>query len=267
MTGIVCRLGWAVAIACCVVPVMAQACVKTVRWSESPPYAFKDSEGKLRGLHTELIREALRKMQCEPRFLEMPWARALHELQAGRLDMLPGAADTEQRKEFAWFSKPTNSARNVMLVRVDSRQKYRHARLADLIGTDFRLAVRRGATYGEEYDALLEQPQFASRLTFVASVKSGLQMMAAGRVEGMLVDELTGILAIAEMGLGKVAQRSGLVTSTEADLVAFSKATTDKAFVDQFNAALDTMAADGSYRKLLERYMPCSVSVEKLGCR
>ena len=245
----------------------AVACVKTVGWVLTPPYSLKDEGGGYRGLHVDLLREALHRMQCEAQFVDMPWARAWRELQTGQLDMLPGAANTPERQAFALFSRPTNSARNVVFVRLDVRKKYKFTKLADLVGTDFKLAVRRDASYGVEYDALVGKPQFSSHLTFVPSANSGLQMMAAGRLDGWVADELTGIMTIAQLGLQKVVVRSDLITSEEADLVAFSKASNDLVFVQRFNDALGTMVADGSYRKLLERYLPCPVSVEKLGCR
>jgi polar amino acid transport system substrate-binding protein len=262
------RLCWVVALSFLSLPLLAEGCVKTVRWSTGhDPYAFKDESGAVRGLHMDLVREALRRMQCETQFVEMPWARALRELQTGRLDILPAAANTEERKAFALFSRPTNSARNILFVRRESEKKYRLGKLSDLMGTDFRLAVRRGASYGDEYDALLNQPQFLSRLTYVSSSTSGLQMMGAGRVEGLLADEMTGILGVQKMGLGQSVRPSELVTASDADFVAFSKATTDTVFVQNFNHALGAMMADGTYKKLLETYLPCPVSVEKLGCR
>lgn len=267
MTGCLLRLGFVVVLGCLCLPADAAACVKTVGWILSPPYSIKSDAGVYRGLHVDLVREALRRLGCEARFMDMPWARQWRELQAGQLDMVPGAANTPERQGFALFSRPTNSARNVVFIRIDGRKKYKLTRLADIMGTDFRLAVRRDASYGAEYDALMGNPQFVRQLNFVPSAQSGLQMMAAGRMDGWVADELTGLQTIAQMGLQKVVVRSELVTSEEADLVAFSKASNDLAFVQKFNQAVGDMVADGSYKKLLETYLPCAVSVEKLGCR
>jgi polar amino acid transport system substrate-binding protein len=265
------RLGWVVVLALALSPTLLQAqsnaCVKHVGLNLRHPYSFKDVDGGFKGLHVDLVREALHRMQCEAQFVDIPWNRALRDLQSGQLDMLPGAADTPERQIYALFSKPTNRARNVLFVRLDSRKKYKLSKMADLIGTDFRLAVRRGAAYSDAYDALLENPQFLSHLTFVATGESGLQMMAAGRVDGRLGDELTGMLTIRYLGLDKLITRSKLVIADDSDLVAFSKVTNSLAFVQKFNAALGSMLADGSYKKVLERYMPCPVSVERLGCR
>ncbi|OYU46152.1 MAG: ABC transporter substrate-binding protein [Burkholderiales bacterium PBB4] len=255
-------LGWLVGAG-----VQAAACVKSLRWSDMPPYAFKDPQGTIQGLHVDLAREALKRVGCDARLVEMPWARALMELERGRLDLLPGAADTPERAAFAFFSRPTNSARTVLFVARKTRHQYRLNTLADIMGTDFRLAVRRGSTYGAEYDALLPNPEFVKRLTFVTAPQSGMRMMAAGRVDGHLGDELAGLHTIQTLGLSDAIQRSKLVTSKDADHIAFSKVTHDAAFVQRFNAALGRMVEDGTTKRLLERYLPCPVSVEKLGCQ
>ena len=73
-------------------PFLAWAeCVKTVRWYDDAPYAFKGADGQPAGIAVDLAAAALKTLHCQTSFVEMPWARALLELQAGRLDLLPGA--------------------------------------------------------------------------------------------------------------------------------------------------------------------------------
>ncbi len=244
------------------------ACEKTVRLPDTVPYAVKDERGTLQGgLHVDLIREALHRMQCDARFVDMPWARSLIELQSGQIDLLPGAADTPERRAYALFSRPINNARNVLFVHSDENKKFRLPQLSSIVGTEFKLAVRRGAVYGGQYDSLINEPKFVSHLYYVPSAKSGFLMLAAGRVDGMLADELTGLRNIEQLGLKQQIARAELVIAQAPDLVAFSKATNDAAFVNKFNAALGSMAADGSYMRILERYMSCAISMETLGCR
>ena len=69
-------------------------CVKSVRWSDDPPYSYKLPTGEISGFSVDLLRAVLKGMNCEARFVELPWARALRELEQGRLDILPGALRT-----------------------------------------------------------------------------------------------------------------------------------------------------------------------------
>ena len=50
-------------------------CVKTVRWYDDAPYSFKSPDGKVIGLYADIARVALKGMNCDVRFVEMPWAR------------------------------------------------------------------------------------------------------------------------------------------------------------------------------------------------
>lgn len=264
---VVAAWAWALCAVCTNASAQAAPCVKSLRWVDAAPYSFKDPHGEIRGLHIDVAREALRRMGCQTRLVEMPWSRALVELQLGRLDLLPGAANTRERLAFAYFTRPTNRARSVLFVTRKVEDKYKLTQLADIMGTDFRLAVQRNTSLGTEYDALMKNPAFLSRLTYVYSQKSALLMMAAGRAEGMVVDELAGMQTIRQLGLAPVLTRSKVVTSTDADYIAISKASNDADFVRRFNNALISMQGDGSYKKILEQYLNCPISVEKLGCQ
>src|SRR4051812_46963715 len=96
---------------------VAARCVKRMAWASNEPYIFKAEDGNVRGLSADLVREALSRIQCDVEFSEIPWGRSLLELKAGRVDLLAGAADTAERKEFAYFSQATNRSRNVLFVR------------------------------------------------------------------------------------------------------------------------------------------------------
>ena len=61
--------------------------------------------------------------------------------------------------------------------------------------------------------------------------------------------------------------KTRIVVSGEPAMVAFSKKSVDANFVSQFNAIFNDMLQDGRYKTTFQKYMPCQVSVEKLGCQ
>lgn len=73
----------------------AAPCVLSMRWADDAPYFMRGPDGQVRGFRFELTQEALRRMGCQFKLVELPWARALIELEAGRLDMLPGVLSTD----------------------------------------------------------------------------------------------------------------------------------------------------------------------------
>ncbi|GAB3263521.1 transporter substrate-binding domain-containing protein [Chitinimonas naiadis] len=245
---------------------LAADCIKTVRWNDDPPYSSLGKDGTVTGMSPDMVREALRRMACEPRFVEMPWARALLELQSGRLDILPGALRTEERERYAYFSRPTNRSPNVLFIGKAVAEKYRITRLADLIGTDFRLGAQIGVSYGPEYESLQSKPEFIARRVPVTQRRGAWKMIKLGRLDGMIADEVTGLIELQQLGLLNDIHKTDVIVSEDAAMFAFSKKALAPSFVDQFDQALEAMMADGSYRTIMERYLPCTVSARKLGC-
>lgn len=245
----------------------AQPCVKSVRWFDDPPYSFRGSSGEVQGFYADLARVALGQMGCEPKFVEMPWARALLDLEKGRLDILPGALHKPQRQVFAYFSQPVNRSPNVLFIGKDAAKKYRITQLSDLVGTDFRLGAQIDVSYGTSFDALLSNPAFAARLTFVTLRRNAWQMIPMHRIDGLIADEVTGLMELQQLGLSHAVAKTQVVVSGEPAMFAFSKQSNSPEFVERFNKTFNTLLADGQYKQIAERYLPCVVSVEKLGCR
>lgn len=244
----------------------AEDCIKTVRWSDDPPYGVLAEDGQVRGITIDLAREALARMNCTAKLVEMPWARGLLSLQNGSLDILPGALKTPQREAFAYFSLPVNRSPNVLFVSKSGARHKPIRQLAEVIGSDFRLGAQIGVVYSAEYQALLQRPDFVVHLVFVSNRRAAWSMLAAGRLDGLIADEITGVLELQEMGLSKAIVRSDLVVSDEAAAFALSKKSLNADFARRFDQALQAMFDDGSYQRILQRYLPCEISVVHLGC-
>ncbi len=245
----------------------ASQCVKTVRWNDDRPYAARAPDGEIRGIDADIVREALRRLGCTASFVELPWARALLNLERGKLDVLPNALQTEDRMRFGHFSEPYISSRNVLFVAVHKEARFKLNTLADLIDTDFRLGVQAQATYGPEYDELIANDKFRKRLTFTRAQTNGWEMIKLGRIDGQLADEFTGLAELHELGFSRLIRKSAISLVQSPGRFAFSRQSTEPEFVNRFNQALTDMKADGSYRTLLARYLPCTVDVKALGCK
>ncbi len=249
------------------VPLISWAsCTKTVRWYDDAPYSFKGANGEVEGISVDLARAALAAIGCEAKFLEMPWARALVELQAGRLDILPGALRTGEREQFAYFSRPVNRSPNMLFIGAKVASRYRFKSLDDIVGTQFKLGVQIGVAYGPEYNRLIKTPDFQARTTMITSRRSAWKMLELQRIDGVIADEVSALTELKQLGLSRTAIKSELVVSDAPAAFALSKASTSPPFVGDFDKALGRLMADGSYKAILERHLPCTISVEKLGC-
>ena len=232
----------------------AEGCTKTVRWNDDPPFSMRAPDGRIVGVHVEQMRETLRRLGCSMTLQEMPWARALTELEAGRLDIVTGAIRTAERERYALFAAPGPQSRNVLWVRSDLLETLHISRLSELRGTGFRLGAQIGVNYGEDYEVLMRDPDFATSVRHVSTRRSLWLMIGAGRIDGLVADELTGRAELAEMGLQDRIRNSGVVVEHSPATTAFSRKTTSAEFVERFNKASEAMIRDGTLRAILLRY-------------
>lgn len=103
----------------------AQACTKRLRWNDDPPYSMRLPNGQISGLTVELAQAALARLGCQAELLEMPFARAMAELKAGRLDMIDGVFVLPERQASAHFSAPVQWGRNLVFVRAADASRVR----------------------------------------------------------------------------------------------------------------------------------------------
>jgi polar amino acid transport system substrate-binding protein len=238
-----------------------------VRWFDDGPYSFKGADGVIRGLNVDIARAVLQELGCEVKFVEMPWARALIELEQGRLDVLPGSLRKPEREIFARFSRPINRSPNVLFVGKSASKNFAIKQLADVIGTDFRLGIQINVSYGSAFDLLMRNPDFRSRLTPLTLRRGAWKMLERDRLDGVIADEVTGLMELRELGLADAVAKTRVLVAGEPALFAFSKKTIDPDFVVAFDAAFGAMLKDGRYREIAQRHLPCAVSEENLGCR
>ena len=234
----------------------ATACEKTLRWNEDPPYSQRRADGEIEGINVDAVREALRRMGCSVRLLEMPWARALAELEAGRLDILPGALQSLERERFARFSVPGPQSPNMLFTLVDAGRQPAPKQLSDLRGRSFRLGVQIGVSYGPEYEALMRDAAFARQVQQVSQRRSLWMMLDAGRLDGVLADEMTGRLEISQLGLQQRIRKTGVTVIHAPAAVAFSRTSVPQDFVERYNRTQEAMQQDGSLKAIWLKYSP-----------
>lgn len=232
------------------------ACEKTLRWDDDPPFSMRLANGEVGGISVDLNRLALERLGCTTRLVKLPWARALKELENGRLDVLPGAFRKPEREVYALFSgKVMRPSRNILFMHRDALARWPVSRLLELQDTSFRLGAQINVSYGDDYQQLMSREAFASRVSFNTSRHNLWQMLDKRRIDGLIADESTGVYEIRQLGLGERITPTAVVVSSEAAETAFSKATTSEAFVQRYAAAVQQLVADGSYERIVQHYL------------
>lgn len=248
-----CRLG-VICLLLAALPV--RACEVRARWNDDPPYSMRDLAGRITGLNVDLVEQSLARLGCRARWVELPWARALVELEAGRLDLLPGGFRRPEREAYAYFVAQHVLSRNRLFVRQADRARIGAAtRLAEVLRPGLRLGVQIGVVYGPEYAELLAQPGFRAGLTQASSRRSLWQMLALGRVDGVLASEASARWELAQQGLHGDIVATEVVLSDEPAFVLVSKRSMDAAWAQRYQDASDALSADGTMARIVQKYL------------
>ena len=247
---------WILFAGCLVTHAAFANCVVKVRWYDDAPYSFRSADGTLKGIDVELVKAALQGMQCEARFIEMPWARALVELQAGRLDVLPGALRTPAREAFAYFSRPLQGSSNVLFMSTRAAQQFKPSALAELAGSSFRLGAQIGVSYGPDYDAALKLPGFKSQITEITSRKGAWKMLSLNRIDGIIADEVSALIELDALGLTNAIVKTPVVVNDQPAMLAISKSSQTAEFVSNLDVQLNALIANGDYKRIRDKYIP-----------
>lgn len=240
-------------------------CVLTTRWNPLSPYWMAREGQPPTGYLAELLVEVGRRTGCEIRFREMNWARGVAEMKAGRVDLIAGAVRSPERDSFAYFTRPINATRSVLLLRAELAATHRFDDLSALAATSLRIGIQAGANYGPEYVALLRDPAFAARLRPIREPKSGWQMLASDRLDGLFTDELSALEHQADTQ-GQVPLQPVFVLSDEPSRLMVGRHVGAKQ-AEALDTAIGSMVADGWLPRLREAWIPCPTDPSTMGCR
>ncbi|WIT10040.1 transporter substrate-binding domain-containing protein [Paucibacter sediminis] len=242
----------------------APACEKKLRWNDDPPFSMRLPDGAIGGVQIDINVEALRRMGCGVKLVEMPFARALVELEHGDLDVLAGAFRRPEREAYAWFSTPALHSRNMLYIRRADAARWPFKSLLELRGSPFRLGAQIGVVYGPDYAALMRDEVFARGVSKVSNRHGLWQMLERGRIDGVIADELTAEFELAGLKLSDKLLKTLVMVSDEPAPTAFSMRSTDPGFVERYNSTIEAMRRDGSLQRIVQRYLGAEAAAAAL---
>ena len=208
-------------------------------------------DGHPAGALCEVLTEAGRRAGIPVEFRFLPWARAMQETRAGRIDAIFPVFRTAERDSYLAFPEEVlMDERMAWFVRSDAPVTF-DGDLKALAGR--RIGVINQSSYGPRLDAALHDRTLPDPQN-VTDTTGAVRILVAGRVD-LVPGFDQGIWAEAR-GLGlddRIRELAPPVEDVPAYL-AFSRARDLSAESRAIDAALRTMKEDGSYRKILARY-------------
>lgn len=255
---IILRLGIALALSA-IISVTANAaapCSLAVGWSPYGNYIFVNKAGEVDGVDIEIMKALAREIGCEVTFKELPWARHLLEMKAGRIDVATSVRKSPERETFGWFSEPYRENQMALYVRRGETANYALADLAEIPAIGFKLGIVDDYYYGPLFTRLMQSPEFARQVERIVDYETLIRMLVHGRIDGILAEDVEVLISEAEaLGLYDQIEAYPLAIPGDTFHLMFSKQSVGPNIVAAINAALAQMRAHGRLQQIFHTYL------------
>ncbi len=213
-----------------------------------PPWSMSEGENGA-GVNIDVFREAAKRAGYGTTYKVLPFKRKIAEFREDKIDVDPGTNPNWRRddQEISVYSIPFYESVNVVLVRrgrglrVESARDFAGARLGCLLGyryTDgFQEAFAGGRVIRED----------------VTNHESNIKKLNGKRVDGVIIDKVTGLYLIAQLGLN-MEEFDIAYTFTTKSVLYMRIHIRKKHILPALNAALEAMKAEGAIQKIVEKY-------------
>lgn len=226
-----------------------------VGWVNWQPFSYRNEQQQISGLDVELLNAIFQRANYQAKFSEMPWARVLHELKFGTVQLAMSANITTERQQYARFSHPYREEETAIVIRRQDAERWRGiTTLEQLINTpDFHIGVLKGFDYGNTFRQLMARPELQSRLQMRLRLEQLLKMLQGGRIQGFILDP---------HGLQEWRHKDELqdglhillrIELTPVHLMLSKKSTTETQ-LQEINLAIEQLKQSPDYQQILDRY-------------
>jgi len=215
--------------------------------AEFPPYEFWD-DGRIVGIDAEIAQAIADKLGLTLRIDDIDFNAIIPAVTSGRADMgMAGMTVTEERMQNVNFSISYATGVQAIIVREDSPITNKNDLFAE--GANFNIGVQETTT-GDIYTTGDLGDKGLATIHRFRRGADAVQALVTGRVDCVVIDN--------EPARSFVAMNPGLkVLETEYAVenyaIAFAKNNT--ALLDAVNAALTELIADGTVRRIINKYI------------
>jgi ABC-type amino acid transport substrate-binding protein/two-component sensor histidine kinase len=160
-----------------------------------PPYEFLDKNGYPTGYNIELMKEVARIMGLDIQIQLATWDDARSALEKGEIDVLAGMFYSEERDKEVDFSDPHSLVYHMIFIRNNTTNI---KTIADLNGKE--IIVQKGDIM---HDFLIEN-KITDSIILVEAPIDGLRLLASGKHDCAIFDDIQGLYLIEEYGLSNL---------------------------------------------------------------
>ena len=213
-----------------------------------PPFSFVDADGKLTGFEVEFSEALAKELGVKVKLQPTKWDGILAALESKRLDaVINQVTISEERKKKYDFSEPYTVSGIQALTLTKNKDTIKTA--ADLSGKKV------GVGLGTNYEAWVKENVPKADVRTYEDDPTKFQDLRVGRIDAILIDRLA---ALEYAKKAKDTSAAGEAFSRQEAGIALRKG--EPELLAAVNKAIDKLRADGTLKKLSEKYFSADVT-------
>jgi len=198
------------------------------------------------GYSWEVFRASFHRMGYSIHLSITPWARALHSLQSGNVDILfPAGKNIERLKVFDYSEEPIHKLNFALYVSTDNAIQWQD--LSSLKG--LTVGVKRGFNYGDEWHSATDIIKFD-----VNGSQQGFKMLASNRIDALLGYEYSWDYFLKQTGWTHRYRKLAILDSTHEYLASLKSNPRRKTLFKAFEQGKKQLIESGELDKLKQKW-------------
>lgn len=219
-----------------------------------PPFNLVDASGQLKGFDVDIAKALCTEMKAHCTIVAQAWDGIIPGLKAGKYDAIVASMSiTDKRKKAVDFTAPYYVAGAVLVAPADSKITFTPEGLKGK-----SIGVQRATTYA----ALLKAEFPGADVKLYDTVENQNLDLKAGRLDGVVAQQVVMYEWLKKQGGDAFAIKGKPYLNPKyigaGAGIAVNKGNTK--LRDQFDAALKTIMANGTYAKINAKYFPFSIA-------
>lgn len=211
-----------------------------------PPYRVV-SNGTMRGLDFDLMKELTERVPFRVAYLPMPWNRSLVQMQQGKVDAMTGLARRPEREQFIYYIEPPYSVCSTVFYTPEG--KGRSIRTYEDL-KDRRLGFVLGSAYFPQFD----EDQTLGKIG-VATEGQLIKMILAGRLDAFVGTDCQVDYELVSQGLTGKIEKAVFRPGNTVDLYfGVSRYSLFFGYVEELERVMRQMKQDGTLQRINESY-------------
>ncbi|MBU2918241.1 transporter substrate-binding domain-containing protein [Psychrosphaera sp. F3M07] len=216
---------------------------------EQPPISYTE-DGEFKGIAVDIVKEVFKRMNQPIELYIYPLARALKELREQDGDAIFALVNNPKREKYLLYSDEILITQTGTLF---TRREDNISFNGDFsVLTQYRFGTLRGASYGAKWDRAVEDKTIKF-ITPISNYEQSIKMLLKNRVDIIVGSHLTIVHLLKDIDLQNKIIELPLPFIRAPTYLAFSK--NDLALKKQFDITLKKLKTDGSYQKLISKYI------------